>query len=660
LEVEASLNFEDYNNHGETQQSGVLSKFVIERLKCFHFSNGDPDFFPALNLVFMLCGPSGWRQMMMNHQHRRRHQLPIMSSQSSDTFNLSKSIKTKKARKRGNNSAVVLFLVGLLIVYSSLQLTYFNNHPPRTTRSNASNSSTSLVNENLPGSLPKQLKQSLRKKGKLPLITTNETIVIPPRPPPPTSPPLGKHGQRHHRRWAYAFLVAGVDPDRPVTYRNYLNHVLIATYTLRQHHSQAAVVVIVQLSAKTNRTKLFPDVTETDGQHEADYAGGGTTSTFPTLLKELEIELYYAPRPIRDNFYSAQLAKFEILNLIQYTRVLYLDADVLPLCNLDYLFVASDPEDDGNNDLSNQQQEQKLVRPLQLKPNVVLSWFKEPAHGGFFLLQPSRAYYQSIQAIITRRELQALTLPYPHWDPIGGWGHVIRPQDAWHGLPAWPSDDAASVDTKNFAIPIPHATSTNWTFHGDFADQGLLYYYTKYYLQDVSILFLDHVEQWGSQSPATEMPVLESVDQIHTTLDNNDKPSSLHYTFRGCLPHQMEHLGHYGSAVHPLLYDHVPHRDFVHFSGDAKPWEQSAPSVSLAALSLNQVQSSMDFWWYQFHHLILAYNLTDQSLPIDRNQRPNLGRYPTHRSMMGTLQKKLKKQKQQQQQQLLQDGSTNQ
>jgi lipopolysaccharide biosynthesis glycosyltransferase len=605
--------------------------------------------------------------MMNQQQHRRRQQLPNLSSLSADTFNASKTIKTKKARKRGNNVAVVWILVGLVIVYLSLQWTYSNNHLPRTSASNASNSSTSIIDENLSSSLPEQLTLSLRKKVKLPLITSNETIVIPPRPPSPSPPLLGKHGPRNrHRRWAYAFLVAGVDPDRPVTYRNYLNHVLIATYTLRQHHSKAAVVVIVQLSAKTNRTQLFPDddvvTTETDGQHGV---GSTTATTFSRLLNELEIELYYAPRPIRDNFYSAQLAKFEILNLVQYTRVLYLDADVLPLCNLDYLFAASDPEDKGDNNnnknLSNQQQDQKIIRPLPLKPNVVLSWFKEPAHGGFFLLEPSRAYYQAIKAIITRRELQALTLPYPHWDPIGGWGHVIRPEDAWHGLPAWPSENAASVDTTNYPIPVPHATSTNWTFHGDFADQGLLYYYAKYYLQNVSIFFLDHVEQWGSRSPAMEMPTLESVDQIDTTLDNtnDDKPSASQYAFRGCLPHKMEHPGHYGSAMHPLLYNHVPHRDFVHFSGDAKPWEEQAPPslASSAALSLNEVQSSIDFWWYQYHHLIRAYNLTAQSLPIDRNQRPNLGRYPTHRSMMSTLQKKLKKQ-QQQEQLLLQDGST--
>ena len=115
--------------------------------------------------------------------------------------------------------------------------------------------------------------------------------------------------------------------------------------------------------------------TSSDDTTTEDYGGTFATS-FQTLLEELEIELYYAPRPIRDSFYSAQLAKFEILNLIQYTRVLYLDADVLPLCNLDYLFAASDPEHDYNSHSSNQKQQKKVVTPAAQQ-----SWATQP----FFL-----------------------------------------------------------------------------------------------------------------------------------------------------------------------------------------------------------------------------------------------------------------------------------
>ena len=128
----------------------------------------------------------------------------------------------------------------------------------------------------------------------------------------------------------------------------------------------------------------------------------------------------------------------------------------------------------------------------------------------------------------------------------------------------------------------------------------------------------------------------------------------------------MEYPGHYGSAMHPLLYDHVPHRDFVHFSGSNKPWEQTPPKQPSS--SLDHVTSSIDYWWYQFHNLKEAYkNATNRdgsrvinlsALRVDRHQRPNLGRYPTYRSMIGTIQKKLKKQQQQQHQVLLEQGQS--
>jgi hypothetical protein len=42
-----------------------------------------------------------------------------------------------------------------------------------------------------------------------------------------------------------------------------------------------------------------------------------------------------------------------------------------------------------------------------------------------------------------------------------------------------------------------------WDWHGDFVDQGLLYYWTIYYKQDVSIVINDEIENWASKSVAT-------------------------------------------------------------------------------------------------------------------------------------------------------------
>jgi hypothetical protein len=80
-------------------------------------------------------------------------------------------------------------------------------------------------------------------------------------------------------------------------------------------------------------------------------------------------------------------------------------------------------------------------------------------------MHPYPGAYQELQAIIQQRELRDITFPYPHWDPIVGWGgheHVIAPDDVWQGLPEYTS-------TKKWQSN-PQLQGTDWTFHGDFAD----------------------------------------------------------------------------------------------------------------------------------------------------------------------------------------------
>ena len=59
------------------------------------------------------------------------------------------------------------------------------------------------------------------------------------------------------------------------------------------------------------------------------------------ILTKSGVIVKYIPKPITDNFHTAMMDKFRILELTEYERVLYLDADVMPLNNLDYIFEAS-------------------------------------------------------------------------------------------------------------------------------------------------------------------------------------------------------------------------------------------------------------------------------------------------------------------------------
>lgn len=104
------------------------------------------------------------------------------------------------------------------------------------------------------------------------------------------------------------------------------------------------------------------------------------------------------------------MEKFRILKLTEYSRVMYLDYDVLPTCNLDYLFELSDPAPELSGSQSNHS-------ALQLKENVILAYQSEPSSGGIFILKPNLTDYDHIQRIIYEKETRLSELPYPHWDP---------------------------------------------------------------------------------------------------------------------------------------------------------------------------------------------------------------------------------------------------
>eukprot|EP00980_Cylindrotheca_fusiformis_P004317 scaffold919_cov130-Cylindrotheca_fusiformis.AAC.8 len=394
-------------------------------------------------------------------------------------------------------------------------------------------------------------------------------------------------------KWAYAFLIAACDPDMPLTYRNYIYNILVAANLLDSdptNPSKGDVILMIQFTTKTNATRL-PD---------SDLAWLQNT-TLPNNSNR-KIRIHYLPLVIRDNFYLAQLEKFRILELTEYSRILYLDADVMPLCNLDYLF--------------------ELSENGKLRPNVVLAGFTEPSQGGFFLLETKDGYYQELLEIVERRE--QLT----EWNDTLGWGAVM--DEAWHGIPSGQTKQNGTLSAR---------TSTRWGFHGGFADQGLLYYWTRFHRQNVSIIFLDRIEHWENGN-----------------LQESLSPPPQWLLGRTCLPKRMDGRRHYGSVVVPTFLNHVPHRDFIHFTGSRKPWEKK---VYEFPKTMNGVKSSHDYWYYNLGLISENYKkenpttLDQPTLPL-RWARPKLGRFPTLRSMVRTIDKKkelaLRRQQQQQQQ----------
>ena len=217
-------------------------------------------------------------------------------------------------------------------------------------------------------------------------------------------------------RFAYSFVIGGCNADEPSRYRGYVYNILVATRMLRNLGSTADVVAFFQISSKVKNA---------------------TSSSLPYAdlrpLKALGVKIRYIPPSPSESFYEANMNKFQILCMTEYDRIIFLDGDVLPLTNLDYLF--------------------RLSMEGVLKQNLVIAAPASPANGVFFMLKPASGDLELVQKIIRERERKP-------FDPVQGYGHAIVPPDKW-------------VTRKS--------EGTRFDFYGGNADQGLCKYRTPVY-----------------------------------------------------------------------------------------------------------------------------------------------------------------------------------
>ncbi|KAL7563032.1 hypothetical protein ACA910_013553 [Epithemia clementina (nom. ined.)] len=323
-------------------------------------------------------------------------------------------------------------------------------------------------------------------------------------------------------KFAYVFLIGGCNPQQPSGYRGFVYNVLVATRMLRQRGAQADIVALFQISQKSSDTEL-PE------QDARPLEALGVKVRY--LTKETGIEDYY----------QLQFRKFDVLALTEYRRVLFLDGDIMPLGNLDYFFQLSGGGEDGEH------------ASAMLKENVMIAGPLAPANGGFFLITPSAGRLEQVQDILDRRR-SGFVDGKPHFDIVQGWGHAIEPPDKWVAR---------------------NGEGRNWTFYAASGDQGLLFYYLKYVLQDVSIIVGERhgVQNWvkanqtSYQQNNTTSPCLESTLPYHTVFGNHSNP---------ILHHKM--------SCDQFMCD------FVHFYQKRKPWLRKATFPK-------RVRKPFELWW---------------------------------------------------------------
>jgi hypothetical protein len=350
--------------------------------------------------------------------------------------------------------------------------------------------------------------------------------------------------------YAYAFVIGGCSPAKPA-YRNYIHNILVATRILRSEGSKADVFVFFQMSYDSPRDTL----------PEEDVR----------VLEAMNIKFRYIPKSKIENFFKTMLDKFRVLGLTEYRRVLFMDGDVMPTGNLDYLFELSDGPD------------------AILKPNLVLTGSQEPANGGFFMLAPGEGELEEMNEIIHQREVKAQFLPHPYFDQVAGWGHEILPPDKWDRL---------------------YDSGTNWTFWAAFADQGLLYHWVKYAKKSVSIAYHDKIQNFGALPDGTI--VLENT--LDRPFANHSKPIKCLNRYKLCK------MG-------------APRNDHVHFTGRSKPWFHGPPANVTVENRLDSDAHFWYYHLEQINdELDMGLNFTGWT--TGRSRRPLLGMYPLYGAVL--------------------------
>jgi lipopolysaccharide biosynthesis glycosyltransferase len=351
-------------------------------------------------------------------------------------------------------------------------------------------------------------------------------------------------------RFAYVFLIAGCKPEDP-TYKGYVYNIAISNEILKEHNSVADVVVLLRMHSDTKHTSILPE----------DEA----------ILTKTGIIVKYIPSPVTDNFHTAMMDKFRILELTEYERVIYLDADVMPLNSMDYLF------------------EHSVGPDAKTEENIVMAYHSEPSNGGLFMLKPDKQDFLEITKIIERREKEGY-----HFNDTIGWGHVMTAPDQWESL---------------------HKSGTSWTFYGAFTDQGLLYYWTKYFKKKVSMINRDIIKTWKEgENGQVEMVREEKTIDV------------------------FGNQTHEGAYVKPRHRDFnlsnflVPYKDFHHFVQKRKPWLDKKIATS-PNRHVKTPRNEYQLWFNTLRKIEAEYHLGINTKNVYHG-RPTLGTTPANSMIM--------------------------
>jgi hypothetical protein len=268
-------------------------------------------------------------------------------------------------------------------------------------------------------------------------------------------------------KFAYAFVVSGCTQTSCL---GYILNTLVTAQIVQDSNSTADIVLMLQMTGTTGVDRL-----PTEQETWLSRAG-------------VSVEYLNPSNSTKSNFGLATLHKFRVLTMAAYDRVLFLDADILLLCSMDYMF----HESYNANGL--------------FQNHVGIAGAVAPATASMFLVTPAQGEFDRIIDLVrqhrNRSSLAKNNMSTTNtilFDRTIGWGHTITPPDRWE---AW---GRRKGDTK-------------WNFYAANADQGLLYHWLRYLYMNYTQIHADRIETWQDATYDSNL--------LNTDKDNRNNLSS--------------------------------------------------------------------------------------------------------------------------------------
>ena len=224
-------------------------------------------------------------------------------------------------------------------------------------------------------------------------------------------------------KYAVAFVVAGCSSTRGTSMNlcvPYVLNAIVAAHVLRKFQSSIDVVLKVRMAASSNDTSFAPEIEE--------------------WLSKVGVKLSYLPKVRRDNFGTSSIEMFRILEMVEYDRVLFMDSDSYPVCNIERHF---DLSFDG-----------------LLDEMVAFKGGSAPITAAALMVTPKLGAFGQVMDIIHR--CRNISESKNKLDPIRGWGHPI-------------------VNETGHVVK-------EWTWYAANGDQGVLYEWLMHEVKNFTLI----------------------------------------------------------------------------------------------------------------------------------------------------------------------------